>query len=251
MRRCAAPRQQRADPDRDRRDVRRDPDRLRRDRRHRAAAGHLFLAHIPGRELARELRLCAARDVEHPHVDTEPDLAELADERRRVRRRARNAVAVVRRQQHADLSIDYHIGKVIGYTYSEALLYPRRITNVTAGTVTSFIKMTPIKLFRGYTIDDAAIFKDHTISYPVSLERALIAYRRAHAGFPTYLSSDHFGRMMYLSATTITTLGYGDIQPITPLARLLTSIEAVGGIVVIGLFLNALAVRASANKESS
>ena len=47
--------------------------------------------------------------------------------------------------------------------------------------------------------------------------------------------------MLYLSVVTITTLGYGDIVPITPLARFFTGIEALGGIVLIGLFLNSLA----------
>jgi voltage-gated potassium channel Kch len=46
--------------------------------------------------------------------------------------------------------------------------------------------------------------------------------------------------MLYLSATTITTLGFGDIVPLTTPARLAISIEAVIGIVMMGLFLNAV-----------
>ncbi len=45
------------------------------------------------------------------------------------------------------------------------------------------------------------------------------------------------GRFLYLSAVTITTLGYGDIVPVGPTARALVAIEAVLGIVVIGVFL--------------
>jgi hypothetical protein len=48
-------------------------------------------------------------------------------------------------------------------------------------------------------------------------------------------------RMCYFSAITITTLGFGDITPITSAARLLVGIEAVLGVVVVGLFLNAIA----------
>ena len=48
-------------------------------------------------------------------------------------------------------------------------------------------------------------------------------------------------RMAYFSTTTITTIGYGDIVPLTDGARALTGIEAIVGVIVIGLFLNAVA----------
>lgn len=48
-------------------------------------------------------------------------------------------------------------------------------------------------------------------------------------------------RMCYFSATTITTLGYGDITPITSTARVFVAIEAILGVVIVGLFLNAVA----------
>jgi hypothetical protein len=53
-------------------------------------------------------------------------------------------------------------------------------------------------------------------------------------------SKDTFYRMLYLSAVTITTVGYGDIVPLTDLARAAVASEAILGIVLIGLFLNAL-----------
>jgi hypothetical protein len=62
----------------------------------------------------------------------------------------------------------------------------------------------------------------------------------AYAGNPSEASGLYL-RMLYLSATTITTLGLGDIQPISSTARLWVSIEAVAGIVLAGLFLNAVA----------
>jgi hypothetical protein len=48
-------------------------------------------------------------------------------------------------------------------------------------------------------------------------------------------------RMCYLSAVTITTLGFGDITPVSSIARALVGFEAVLGVVLIGLFLNAVA----------
>lgn len=46
--------------------------------------------------------------------------------------------------------------------------------------------------------------------------------------------------MLYLSTITITTTGYGDIVPITNIARVLVAVEAMSGVVVAGLFLNAV-----------
>lgn len=64
------------------------------------------------------------------------------------------------------------------------------------------------------------------------------------SGDPTRLSSS-YPRMIYLSAVIITTLGLGDIVPISGPARSLVASEAVFGILVAGLFLNSLAYRAS------
>jgi hypothetical protein len=72
------------------------------------------------------------------------------------------------------------------------------------------------------------------------LQRYLLGYRGDAAAF-----SGHLGRMIYLSAVVITTLGLGDILPLTSLARLLVAFEAVSGIVLAGLVLNAVAYRAA------
>jgi hypothetical protein len=58
-------------------------------------------------------------------------------------------------------------------------------------------------------------------------------------------------KMCYFSAVTITTLGFGDITPVTSLARALTGLLAVSGVVLIGLFLNAVAQKwsKSPNKQ--
>jgi hypothetical protein len=64
----------------------------------------------------------------------------------------------------------------------------------------------------------------------------------AAEGDPAF-ASGRWWRMLYFSATTVTTLGPGDITPTSSLARILVGLESVGGILVIGFFLNALAVR--------
>jgi hypothetical protein len=70
-------------------------------------------------------------------------------------------------------------------------------------------------------------------------------------GFPSKLRG-HYMRMFYLSAITITTVGYGDILPITTAARFLVSIEAILGIMVVGFFLNSLTFsKEGSNKPSN
>lgn len=49
-------------------------------------------------------------------------------------------------------------------------------------------------------------------------------------------STPHFTFFLYFSFTTLTTLGYGDILPMTPAARSLSSIEVITGVLYIGAF---------------
>jgi len=55
-------------------------------------------------------------------------------------------------------------------------------------------------------------------------------------GFTSDLD-DNFWRMWYFSCTTITTVGFGDIVPVTPAARSLVAVEALVGAIIFGLFL--------------
>ena len=82
-------------------------------------------------------------------------------------------------------------------------------------------------------------------SEEVEFERFLAGIR----GDPAAISG-FFWRMIYLSVVIITTPGLGDIIPITWQARAMVGTEAISGIVLAGLFLNALAFRASRAKQS-
>jgi hypothetical protein len=59
-------------------------------------------------------------------------------------------------------------------------------------------------------------------------------------GWPSPDTTEYAVRMFYLSATTITTTGYGDIVPLTSTARILTASEALAGTVLLGLFIYSL-----------
>ncbi len=75
----------------------------------------------------------------------------------------------------------------------------------------------------------------------------IIGYSNALDGFASF-GNESFSRMFYLSAITITTLGFGDIVPLTNRSRLIVSIEAIWGIILVGLFLNSLAEKISSKK---
>ena len=63
------------------------------------------------------------------------------------------------------------------------------------------------------------------------------SYGMAIRGFPVDIEGN-FLRMIYLSMITITGLGFGDIVPVTHLARTLIGIVAVWGIIMLALFGN-------------
>lgn len=58
---------------------------------------------------------------------------------------------------------------------------------------------------------------------------------------------NNFLRMFYFSTVVITTLGFGDIVPVTDMSRIIVSSEAILGVIFIGLFLNKLA----SNKDNN
>jgi hypothetical protein len=49
-------------------------------------------------------------------------------------------------------------------------------------------------------------------------------------------SSGEWVRMFYLSATVMTTIGFGDIVPITPLTKGRVASQAIVGAILVGLF---------------
>ncbi|WP_434352938.1 potassium channel family protein [Psychrobacter sp. HD31] len=79
----------------------------------------------------------------------------------------------------------------------------------------------------------------HWFKTPLTLDKKIKGYVAAKKGFPSEASGS-FNRMLYLSVVTITTLGYGDIVPISGLNRFLVGLESIIGLIIVGLFLNSL-----------
>jgi len=75
---------------------------------------------------------------------------------------------------------------------------------------------------------------------PAQLDDELQPLVRYMNGVPPR-DEDSFSRMLYLSASTITTAGFGDIVPLTKPARLAVTMESILGVLLAGLFLNAVA----------
>jgi hypothetical protein len=82
-----------------------------------------------------------------------------------------------------------------------------------------------------------------SICWPQGAEDRFARLLAGWRGDPRTLSA-FFGRMVYFSATTITTVGYGDIVPLSDAARTLTALESLLGWLLAGLFLNAVAWQA-------
>jgi hypothetical protein len=80
------------------------------------------------------------------------------------------------------------------------------------------------------------------LTVPDTLYANMERYYVASQGNPDKLTGKLM-RFMYLSSMTITTLGFGDIVPVSDRARFAVACEAIYGVVVVGLFLNAVARR--------
>lgn len=88
------------------------------------------------------------------------------------------------------------------------------------------------------------------LALPMAIQDRISALKNSFDGFPAR-STGTFDRLFYFSAVTQTTLGFGDIVPISERTRLAVGLQSVLGIVIIGLFLNSLAQPLSSRPESS
>jgi hypothetical protein len=129
------------------------------------------------------------------------------------------------------LDIDESAPAVQESPESTALLFvPVRVSTL-HGSTDNFSRIFPCK-------KDAML---NTTCLRMTFEdySSLISLRETAAGRPSRLQSS-FLRMLYFSAVTISTLGYGDIVPITTRVRVIVTAEIVLGPLLFGFFLNSL-----------
>ena len=135
-----------------------------------------------------------------------------------------------------DLSLD--TAKSIYYDAPATICHsvkPPAMTDVQAENDFNFdLLLTPSPLYR----------QPHSLCWAstdeVKLNRLLSGWRGDPRGLRHF-----YWRMLYFSVSTITTLGYGDIVPLSGAARFLVGLEAMLGGLLTGLFLNAVAWQAS------
>jgi hypothetical protein len=114
----------------------------------------------------------------------------------------------------------------------------------TANTLAGEASSGGLQLFEQYT--NAHLNPDMPIT-PAELnkiQQVSDAAKGTVSGLP-----DQFVRMLYFSAVSATTLGFGDIVPVTTVSRLLVTLEAIFGVVFVGLFLNSLAQRGPGTRK--
>ena len=89
-----------------------------------------------------------------------------------------------------------------------------------------------------HILDEGIVLDNH-------LNKIIEEYVKNNDGNPSlnkkkffYYLKYNFSRMLYLSMVTITTLGFGDIVPLTNVTRMLIGLESTIGVVILGWFVN-------------
>lgn len=73
--------------------------------------------------------------------------------------------------------------------------------------------------------------------------------RYAPGSFEVPGQTDPWSSMLYFSLVTLTTLGYGDILPLSPIARMATGFEAVAGVLFIAVTVGSIVGSFNRGKE--
>lgn len=69
-------------------------------------------------------------------------------------------------------------------------------------------------------------------------------------GLPSESAEQHFLGLLYYSYVTLTTLGYGDITPVSHLARALAYLEAIAGVMYVAILVASLIGTQGAEKKT-
>ncbi|MCF6323108.1 MAG: potassium channel family protein [Gammaproteobacteria bacterium] len=91
--------------------------------------------------------------------------------------------------------------------------------------------------------EDTGMFHLKSKTYGFLYLASIPAFGMAYYLMPGTLNCNEFLESWYFSAVTVTTLGYGDVLPVTSIGKVLAGIHAVSGVCIIGLFLNSLSER--------
>ncbi|HET7463449.1 MAG TPA: potassium channel family protein [Longimicrobium sp.] len=147
--------------------------------------------------------------------------------------------------------LDFYLGGMDHYTITKDMAFdpPRFTTEYSEGFDLTAkcgdaaeCEATPV---------ERALKPDNYFIATRSINDRVLKLRQLAGGLNYGADLHTFGRMLYLSAVTLTTVGYGDIVPLTDTARIAVACEAIFGIVLVGLFLNALAYEHQARRSET
>jgi hypothetical protein len=138
------------------------------------------------------------------------------------------------------------------FTIKVAVLEPAALLSTTLSTTTR--QFVIVHLISGRVASGDAIFETvfskkgpgsfargySNLEISPAVAMALKRFFGASIGDPLS-QTDQFVRMLYFLATAATTVGFGDITPVTATARVWVTVEVVIEIVLIGIFLASLA----------
>lgn len=86
-----------------------------------------------------------------------------------------------------------------------------------------------------------------TIAYLIILEFMPDSF----AGVTQLPWGDNFSHMAYFSFVTLTTLGYGDVSPLTPFSEVIVYLEAIAGVFYMAIVVSSLVSSNISNQEKS
>jgi hypothetical protein len=122
----------------------------------------------------------------------------------------------------------------------ETIAYPVSVVTQGVGSATSPRFAPPLPLLLKPQSGQVISPTSGLLTLSVAVNNRLVRFFNSLQGDPSQ-ASGNWMRLLYFSSTTLTTLGLGDITPVSSEARLWVWLEAVAGLVVIGLFLASLA----------
>jgi hypothetical protein len=121
----------------------------------------------------------------------------------------------------------------------ETIAYPVSVVTPSGGPAAASQFAPPLPLLLKPQAGQVISPTSGLLTLTVGVNNRLIRFFNSLQGDPSQ-ASGNWMRMLYFSSTTLTTLGLGDVTPVSSEARLWVWLEAIAGLVVIGLFLGSI-----------
>lgn len=120
------------------------------------------------------------------------------------------------------------------------------------GTFVSIARqiLLPVRVNTNTMIGSVALFLLLGLMWAILYLIILELTPHSFSGIPVQSWSDNFSNMTYFSFVTLTTLGYGDIAPVTPIAQVVVYLEAIAGVFYMAIVVSSLVSANIATQKS-